>query len=313
MNHEGKRERDPSTKPEHRRQLVREGISTLVMRGWVAMLAGLPFLGVAAACLLVVGGVLELPDIPKYARVLIAEMGGLFACAGLFLLLGGMRKTVQSVQRKQGRLRAPQQPWIWDYRWDTRCAHGRLLSNCVKAALFSAVLAGILVPINLWAVGDPFFVVFAGLLDLVWLLSLVVFVNHLRRLHRFGRSTLIFAEFPFHLGQDLRATLAQAGRLQDCHSLQLTLRCIEEVSETVGRGRNQSTKVVCYALYEDCQVLQPESLRLTPGSQLSISFPLPLDAPPTRRSEQPPRYWELEIEAGFPGVDFKEQFLVPVY
>ncbi len=304
----------PSTQPGHRRRLDHPGVSTLVMRGWVAMLVSLPFLGVAAGCLLLVVGVLDLPaDISKYARIVIAEMGGLFACAGLFLLLGGLGKTVRSVQRERSRRRAPEQPWIWDCRWDRRGAHGRLLSSCIKAAMFSVVMAGILAPVNLWAVGETFFLIFAGLLDLVWLVSLAVLVAHLRRLHRFGRSTLVFAGFPFHLGQDLRVTLEQAGRLRDCQSLELTLRCIEEVPETVGRGRHQSTKVVCYALYEDCQTLQPESLRLTPGSQLPISFPLPPDAPPTRRSEQPPRYWELEIKADTPGIDFLERFLVPVY
>ncbi len=150
--------------------------------------------------------------------------------------------------------------------------------------------------------------------DLFWLIWAGIFCNRLWRLLRFGRSPLIFASFPFQLGQELRVTLVQAGRLRGCQTLRLTLRCIEEVrlEWKLSSGRSRS-ELVCDALYEDCQTLQAEHLSLSHGSQLEISFPLPADAPPTMLSQYPPRYWELEISADTQGMAYTGLFFVPVY
>jgi hypothetical protein len=44
-----------------------------------------------------------------------------------------------------------------------------------------------------------------------------------------------------------------------------------------------------------------------------VRFPIPPDAPTTELGARPPRYWELELSAEVPGVDFGARFLVPVY
>ena len=40
---------------------------------------------------------------------------------------------------------------------------------------------------------------------------------------------------------------------------------------------------------------------------------VPPDAPGTSLVMRPPRYWELEVNAAMPGVDYRAVFLVPVY
>jgi len=100
--------------------------------------------------------------------------------------------------------------------------------------------------------------------------------------------------------------------LRNFETLDCTLRCVEEAYET----RGECTQVVCYALYQDEQKL-PEK---TVGREVALSFPLPPtkdeagdEIPPTALSKRPATYWELEIHAETPGIDYKGLFLLPVY
>jgi hypothetical protein len=49
------------------------------------------------------------------------------------------------------------------------------------------------------------------------------------------------------------------------------------------------------------------------GGDLPVSFKLPEGEFGTRLSEAPARYWELEVKADTPGLDFGALFLLPVY
>jgi hypothetical protein len=70
---------------------------------------------------------------------------------------------------------------------------------------------------------------------------------------------------------------------------------------------------VCYEVYADARTVD-DARGLWEGRRgLALSFPFPADAAPTRLSERPPRYWELEIGAEVPGIDYQGRFLLPVY
>jgi hypothetical protein len=46
---------------------------------------------------------------------------------------------------------------------------------------------------------------------------------------------------------------------------------------------------------------------------MELKFKLPEKGFETRLSERPPRYWELEVLAETPGIDFNAFFFLPVY
>jgi hypothetical protein len=87
--------------------------------------------------------------------------------------------------------------------------------------------------------------------------------------------------------------------------MRATLRCIEERFEVRQTGKNRVRVSVPYELYRDEAAVAP--------GEPSLRFELPENVPGTRLAAQPPRYWELELAAEAPGVDFGARFLVPVY
>lgn len=91
-----------------------------------------------------------------------------------------------------------------------------------------------------------------------------------------------------------------------------TLRCLQERFEERGTGKGRSTEVVCYEL-----AAPPAIVALAAdgcgGSVLRTQASVPADAPATALGALPPRYWEVELAAARPGVDYAATFLVPVY
>ena len=90
----------------------------------------------------------------------------------------------------------------------------------------------------------------------------------------------------------------------------LTLRLIEAVVSTGGKDSRAS----CYQTYCDTQTLSPaEGIILGEENPIPITFQLPEDAHTTSLSEPNAWYWELTAEVPTAGVDFKAEFLIPVY
>jgi hypothetical protein len=50
-----------------------------------------------------------------------------------------------------------------------------------------------------------------------------------------------------------------------------------------------------------------------PGRAIEFRYQLPADARPTKLSSNRPVFWEFEAKLSMPGLDFEEQYLVPVY
>ena len=59
--------------------------------------------------------------------------------------------------------------------------------------------------------------------------------------------------------------------------------------------------------------IEGSAARSLAGRSVPVSFSLPMAARPTKLADKPPVYWEVEIIADNPGVDYKAAFLVPVY
>jgi hypothetical protein len=56
---------------------------------------------------------------------------------------------------------------------------------------------------------------------------------------------------------------------------------------------------------------QPRKLALKDAVELA--YDLPPGAPATRLGAHRPVFWELEVNLDVPGLDFKQNYLVPIY
>src|SRR2546428_3174749 len=140
--------------------------------------------------------------------------------------------------------------------------------------------------------------------------GLLIWAAHLTlRFWRFGVSWLELETGTATLGGPLRARIA-APRLPEDSTVLLTLTCVNRVVTGTGKDRSTWEKVV----WQEEQTVAREGLEPGPeGEIVPVLFRLPLDAPPTRSDNPSDRIvWRLEARARLAGVDYDEQFEVPV-
>ena len=158
--------------------------------------------------------------------------------------------------------------------------------------------------IPIWAKGV--IVVF----DLVVLALIGQFFYNLGQFIKYGNSRLRFNSFPFYLGDKLSVVLV--GLPSQVNEVQMDLRFVEEQYEIRGSGKNRSQRVICYQLYHENRTLKGKDI--SPSGTLALEWDLPGEPELTSAlSHRPARFWELEVRAETPGVDYHSRFLLPVY
>ncbi|MEO8501759.1 MAG: hypothetical protein ABI565_12640 [Vicinamibacteria bacterium] len=288
--------------------------------GGCLVLFALPFIAVGTGVLLASQGVFHLEMKSSSGPTwMLAAFGSVFACAGLgvaWMGISGMLRARAAANRKEEH---PTEPWFWDYPWDTRRAESGGLGGALQAFAMFAFLAVFLSMFNWWAFfsdeGPLPVKLFIGFFDLIAVLVLLGALYSLFQYFKYGTSRFHFARFPFRPGSSLEGGLEASRRVLGAPSIGLTLRFIEEVTETHGTGKNRSTNTVLYCLHEIKQDLNASQFDSgSSEAEIPITIRLPAgEEYANRLLESPRRYWELEVKAETPGIDYAARFLIPVY
>ncbi len=294
----------------------RQPVSRTTIHGWPSFFFGLPFAGMGTFILLMGLGKIEVDPGKVHAPMwIIALFGLLFVLAGLSFIwhgLGGVRRKAKIKIVKTTRASSP---WLWDYEWQALGISDNKLKKVMHGLIMLIVVGAFLAPFHWWAfVSDEgSFMVKAMVVffDLVFGLGGgYYFLNNLALFLKYGNSRLRFSSFPFLLGDTLSVVLV--GLPSEINLLQLDLRFIEEQYETRGSGRNKESRVVCYQLYHEERTLKGREV--ASSGKLSLEWDLPNEPEMTSTlSQRPARFWELEVKADTPGVDYHSRFLLPVY
>jgi hypothetical protein len=246
--------------------------------------------------------------------------------SGAFGILGhgvlGLRRTARVRRRRAAH---PSEPWRWDYAWDER--QTRDDDTARRARLFigvGIVLLVMLVPFHLIGFGRigegavvilqtlPFGLA-ALLFDLIAVALIASGVTLIIRRLKYGQGVATFARFPFRAGEQLELQVQAPPSLPQHAVVTATIRCIQERYVTTQTSdRETRTNVQCFELYRDTSRAEPVGAGLA-GRALRVRFGIPADAPLTDLASRPPRYWEVDVDAGTDGVDYGARFLVPVY
>ncbi len=283
--------------------------------GWKSVFFGLPFLlagiGIACAALNIVNTRKHAPD------WLIGLIGGFFFSAGAFLVIHGLRGAARKAACQREAAEHPGQTWLSDYHWHregiTFSAFNAMLSRFIAALIWNAFLIPFFwVGLHERGMGRVF-LVFAGLFALIGLIFWARWLQMLGDLLRFGNSFLNYDDFPFFLGQSLRARLRAPRHVSALDELTLTLRCVQEKYVTTGSGNNRSTRVVCFELYKDSVTFSRDQLTGLAGGDTPVDFKLPQTQQSTSLACAPPIYWEIQANGTARGADYEAYFLVPVY
>lgn len=275
-------------------------------RGGAALMA-LPFIGVGVYCAGFGFGYLPEPDGVNAPLWVVGCIGLAFAIAGLWLLtlgLGGMR---HHARRKRIVELYPERPWLSDYAWDDSGIESRPFARAVGSLYFAALWCIFMTPFYWWAFlsgeGNWFVKGIVGLFCFFTIFVLKQAFSGVVHAFKYGRTRLRFHTFPFHPGGKLDVDF-EGNRFEE---LTATLRFVEErIYEDV----DQKKDLVARTLHSDEQTLTPGPFQPV----VRLVFDLPDDEELVNEiSGDPVRFWELEIRAPAPGVDFHVVLPVPVY
>lgn len=290
--------------------------SGTTIHGWGAVAFGSIF--AAAGTLIVVMSALgEMQPSGHTPLWVVFACGLVFAAPGFWLMLHGIRGLARRARTARWREANPREPWAWDHAWDPYGSpddSGRTIGRLVGFAIISAML---LLPFN-WvsffsAESETGFKVITALFDALVLGTSAWAVYLMARRMKYGVGVLRFRRFPLLTGGEVEVMLARSGPLATLPALQATLRCVQERYEVTRRRGKRQSRVVSYEVWSETRESEAGDGRQSSERDFTWRFVVPSDVPGTSLSERPPRYWEVEIRAEMPGVDYRGVFLVPVY
>ena len=283
------------------------------------MAFGLPFMGVGVVGGLVAKGVIEVSRRSGLPGWLGWAVSLIFFLPGVFVFLKGAKGLLDAARLKRLREQHPHEPWLVEHAWDPEGTAADSRASVVSQVLILAFLLVFLSPFNYFVFLGPDASdiplvprAIVAFFDLIPILLIGGIVTTLWHAAKYGRSRLAFGSFPFYLGGPLAARFSTSRATFEFNSMTFTLRCVEEQTETY-RTTDQSTgtRTRCDQLWADEVVLEGGGGRY--GGEFPISFKLPDGDYGSRLIDTPERYWELEVKADTPGLDFAALFLLPVY
>jgi hypothetical protein len=277
---------------------------------------GLPFMAIGSFVVALSLGIIPLSGRANAPMWVLTAIGTLFAGAGLLIASLGVIGVARARKAKRRKEEHPLEPWFWDFPFDTRRASHGSLGPAIQGFVGFLFFALFLAAFHFWAFftpDGPFPVkVFVILMDLVALLILWGAFHALFSYLKYGTSRLHFGRFPFRPGGSIEAGLEASSKLRQAPKIDLTLRYIEEIIIHRSSGKNSNTQINLYCLHEITQEL-PAALYANGEGEIPITMRLPAGEYSTRLMERPRRYWELEVKAETPGIDYLANFVLPVY
>jgi hypothetical protein len=294
----------------------RQPVSRTTIHGWPSFIFGLPFAGMGTFILLMGLGKIEIDPGKVHAPMwIIALFGLLFLLAGLSFIWHGLDGVRRKAKIKIDKTTRASSSWLWDYEWQALGISDNKLKKVLHGLIMLIVVGAFLAPFHWWAFVSDEGVLMVKIMvvffDLVFGLGGgYYFLSNLALFLKYGNSRLRFSSFPFLLGDKLSVVLVNLPA--DINQLQLDLRFIEEKYETRQRGNSKESRVVCYQLYHEERILKDREV--VPSGKLSLEWDLPNEPDMTSTlSQRPARFWELEVKADTPGIDYHSRFLLPVY
>ncbi|MGO9646681.1 MAG: HEAT repeat domain-containing protein [Terriglobales bacterium] len=288
---------------------------TTPSRGATAFLVvfGLIFAGAGLAAAFLAANPANVQGNPMVAvlvcGILVLVGGGL-----VYAALYGNRKLKEQAAAQQA---APDSPWLWQKDWAASRAESKDRNNAVGLWLMAGFWNAISLTLTVLSARKPW--QDSGhtvLLALGFCLPGVVLAGVAARAtirrKRFGNTYFEFASLPFAPGKALKGTIHLRFNTTTRHGIDLTLSCVRQV--ITGAGKNRSVNRV--VLWQSEANVPQQAL--TPGpmgdAAIPVNFVVPSDAYETNHDLPNDQVlWLLHAQADVPGVDYLDDFEVPVF
>jgi hypothetical protein len=250
----------------------------------------------------------------RWVGVLVSTIFILVGGGIVYAVIYGTRKVQEQSAAEQSN---PESPWLWRKDWAARRAESKNRNSAIGlwlAAIFwntiAFTVAVFTVPV-LWRNSDPkaFFSLVFCVIGVV--LAVAATRASIRR-KRFGQTYFEFASLPFSPGGSLKGAIHLRFHTDARHGIDLSLSCVHQVTTGASKDRSVQESVLWQA---DKNVPQQS---LMPGpmgdASIPVEFGVPGDAYESYH-DQPDNQvlWVLHAQADVPGVNYSDDFEVPVF
>ena len=277
-------------------------------------LFGLPFMGMGLA--FIYAQIVSRGNFQPQQTIAAVLFGSVFVFIGgalIYAAIGGYSRL-----KKQAAIEAanPLSPWLWRTDWALRRAESQnkkseilfwvlaILCNMVTLPFLFSVVP------NLIRTNDPRVFLVLGF-NLIGATLIVKAVRTTMQHHRFGDTYFEFDALPFIPGERLGGKIQLKFDTQAEHGIDLRLSCVRKI--ITGSGKSQSTSDV--VLWQADKNVPSGAVGSGPlGRAIPVEFSPPTNCLPTNHDNPHDQIlWLLHAKADVPGVDYTDDFEIPVF
>jgi hypothetical protein len=241
--------------------------------------------------------------------VFISAIGGVF----IFAALAGYGRLKKQTALEEAN---PAAPWLWRADWASRRSES-LKKNIQITAWVICVLCNLVtIPIavnvasQLAGRNDPRVFVIIGVCSIGVILFVVALRATLRH-RRYGDTYCELYSLPFTPGEHLTGRIHLKLDANAAHGIDLRLSCVRKT--VTGSGNNRS--IVQTVLWQSDQNVPSGAIGMDPiGRAIPVDFEIPRDAYVTDHDNPSDQVlWLLHAKADVPGIDYTDDFELPVF
>ncbi len=203
----------------------------------------------------------------------------------------------------------PDRPWLWRDDWKQGVIESTANQKLMFIGIFSMLWSIVAFPIA--------FLMFSDAEDKPWWTVLLVmifptigvgliayFIHLLLRSKKFGASTLRLGHTPGVIGGKLTGVVMAPNKIFDAKSIKTKLVCLQSVKS----GDNTREEV----LWEDSRLLK-QTLSSEEVGRVGVPIVFTIPSSCMSTSEEDRITWKLRVQAKTAGINYNEEFEVPVF
>jgi len=274
-------------------------------------LFGLPFTGMGLAFAFTAAR--SGTNMPGLIRVL---FGAFFACIGFGLMTAAVVGYKKANQQSALEEATPDKPWLWREDWASGRANGGDPKANITMWVFTAFwdfisIAATVAVFPKLVNGGDLRALLVFLFPVAGIFITAMAVRGTIRIQRFGPTSFWFDTFPFSPGVRVKGVIHLKLPTAAPHGIDLRLSCIRRVTTSSGKNRSVTELI----LWQDTRNVPAEHIiQGLSDAQVPVDFAIPADAYETDSNNSNDRLiWQLHAEADVPGVDFSDDYEIPVF
>jgi hypothetical protein len=278
------------------------------------VLFGLPFLG--AGLFFISSQLASSGNFGTGSPIFGVMFGLVFAVIGaglIYAAIGGYGRLKKQAAIEESN---PLSPWLWRTDWASRRAESLNKKSeitywviCILCNLITLPLVATVVP-KMVKTGDPRLILPLGF-SLFGLILLAIALRATIRHRRFGDTYFEFNALPFSPGGRVGGRIHLKLESQAQHGMDLRLSCVRKI--VTGSGNSRTTNQV--VLWQADQNIPSGAVGPGPlGRAIPVDFALPAEGFVTDHDNPSDQVlWLLHAQADVPGVDYSDDFELPVF